>query len=454
MELLAPAGGFEQLDAAIAYGADAVYLAADVFGMRARAANFAMSEIHEAVRRAHAAGVKVHVACNVLMFPDDMPALPEYFAQIDASGADALIIGDMGAFALARKYAPSCELHVSTQASVANAEAAKVWHSLGANRVVCAREMSLSDIEKLREDAPDDLEIETFVHGAQCMAESGRCLISSYLTGRSANKGHCTQPCRWSYTLEEEKRPGMHFPVEEDAAGRTFIMNAKDLNMAAHLHDLANAGVDSIKIEGRNKKAFYVATVVGAYRRVLDALCNSRGCDGEYTMLPEEFLADIDAELAAASHRPFSTGFYYGNPEQADGFDGYEQDSIHVADVVDCHPVSDGGAARYELLLRCRNRFAEGDSLEALVPMGSPEEFTVSGLRWLPSSAQEVDGLSPKKASELTGQAERGLSGEEAWVDVDVANRSCNIYAVDAERPVPAGSFVRARTYRRSARHG
>ena len=206
MELLAPAGGMDQLRAAVRFGADAVYLAADRFGMRARAANFALDELPEAVRVAHEAGVRVHVACNVLMMPDDLDALPAYLRAVQDAGADALIIGDLGAAVLAREHAPAVALHVSTQASVANAAAARVWHSLGATRVVCARELSLAEIARLRQDAPPELEIEAFAHGAMCMAVSGRCLISSYLTGRSGNQGHCTQPCRWSYTLEEEKR--------------------------------------------------------------------------------------------------------------------------------------------------------------------------------------------------------------------------------------------------------
>ena len=230
MELLAPAGGMEQLRAAVAFGADAVYLAAERFGMRARAANFRMDEIPAAVAFAHEHGVKVHVTCNILMHPDDIDGLPAFFRALDAAGVDAFIIGDLGAFAVAGEVSPRVERHVSTQASVANAAAARVWHSLGASRVVCAREMSLADIARLRQEAPPDLEIEAFAHGAMCMAVSGRCLISSYLTGRSGNKGHCTQPCRWSYQLEEEKRPGEFFPIEEDDRG-TFIMNAKDMNM-------------------------------------------------------------------------------------------------------------------------------------------------------------------------------------------------------------------------------
>ena len=317
MELLAPVGGFEQLQAALAFGADAVYLAADRFGMRAKAANFTLEELPRAVCAAHERGVAVHLTCNVLMMQRDLASLPAFLEQVQAAGVDALILGDMGAFALAQRYAPACQLHVSTQASVANAEAAKLWHSLGATRIVCAREMTLEDIAELRANTPDSLEIEAFVHGAQCMAVSGRCLISSYLTGRSGNQGACTQPCRWSYALEEEKRPGVYFPIEE-SGGDSFILNAKDLNMAAHLDALAEAGVDSIKIEGRNKKAFYVATVVRAYRQALD----------------EGYSPEVERELLSISHRPYSTGFYFGEPEQATDFDGYEQQTMHVAEVV------------------------------------------------------------------------------------------------------------------------
>ncbi len=380
MELLAPAGGMEQLRAAVAFGADAVYLAAERFGMRARAANFRMDEIPAAVAFAHEHGVKVHVTCNILMHPDDIDGLPAFFRALDAAGVDAFIIGDLGAFAVAGEVSPRVERHVSTQASVANAAAARVWHSLGASRVVCAREMSLADIARLRQETPPDLEIEAFAHGAMCMAVSGRCLISSYLTGRSGNKGHCTQPCRWSYQLAppprgEAPRPEF-FPIEEDDRG-TFIMNAKDLNMLAHLQALADAGVDSIKIEGRNKKAFYVATVVGAYRRALD---------GE----PPEVVAD---ELLAVSHRPYGTGFYFSEVEQATAYDGYEQETMHVADVVASSPRHPERSVQREvegfpddpqyLYLLCRNRFAEGDELETLVPHEPSRRLIVRDLHWL-----------------------------------------------------------------------
>ena len=493
MELLAPAGGMEQLRAAVAFGADAVYLAAERFGMRARAANFRMDEIPAAVAFAHDHGVKVHVTCNILMHPDDIDGLPPFFRALDAAGVDAFIIGDVGAFAVAGEVAPRVERHVSTQASVANATAARVWHSLGASRVVCAREMSLADIARLRQDAPPDLEIEAFAHGAMCMAVSGRCLISSYLTGRSGNKGHCTQPCRWSYQLgaaspaatrpdepaggdlgrpspasvvelpqsenaigiqgglksaptefameqpvefllEEEKRPGEFFPIEEDGRG-TFIMNAKDLNMLAHLQALADAGVDSIKIEGRNKKAFYVATVVGAYRRVLD---------GE----PPDEVAD---ELLAVSHRPYGTGFYFSEAEQAPAYDGYEQETMHIADVVAGDP--------HHLYLLCRNRFAEGDELEVLAPHEPSRRLIVRDLHWLNTFGPDNhDEDAPATVEEALTRATTA-----DWEAAAVANRSCNLYRILVEggacggapaAHVPEGSFLRKRTFRRSARHG
>lgn len=472
MELLAPAGGMEQLRAAVAFGADAVYLAAERFGMRARAANFRMDEIPAAVAFAHEHGVKVHVTCNILMHPDDIDGLPAFFRALDAAGVDAFIIGDLGAFAVAGEVSPRVERHVSTQASVANAAAARVWHSLGASRVVCAREMSLADIARLRQEAPPDLEIEAFAHGAMCMAVSGRCLISSYLTGRSGNKGHCTQPCRWSYQLEEEKRPGEFFPIEEDDRG-TFIMNAKDMNMLAHLRALADAGVNSIKIEGRNKKAFYVATVVGAYRRVLD---------GE----PPEAVAD---ELLAVSHRPYGTGFYFDEAEQAPAYDGYEQETMHVADVVASSPRPPERSVQREvevegfpddpqyLYLLCRNRFAEGDELETLVPHEPSRRLIVRDLHWLNTFGPDNHD---EDAPATVGEALSRATATD-WEPAAAANRSCNLYRILVENAalrasdgstsaapsvsdkvvcdesvpfaIPEGSFLRKRTFRRSARH-
>ncbi|MBP5314020.1 MAG: U32 family peptidase [Eggerthellaceae bacterium] len=418
MELLAPAGGPEQLRAALLFGADAVYLAGKQFGMRARAANFSEKELSEAIVYAQSLNKRVYVTVNIVMNPRDMKILPAYLASLNEAGVDAFIIGDLGAASLARSVAPRVDIHVSTQASVSNAQAAWVWHeAVGATRVVAARELSLEDLSLMKQDMPSGMQLECFVHGAMCMAVSGRCLISSYLTGRSGNRGHCTQPCRWNYTLEEEKRPGMHFPIEEDERG-SYILNAKDLNMLAHLDKLASAGIDSIKIEGRNKKAFYVASVVNAYRHVLD---------GEDPSIWEE-------ELLRVSHRPYSTGFYFGKGEQAQDYDGYEQDSMHVADVVSCEQVGEG---RYRIGMRCRNHFDEGETLEVLSPLHPICSAIVEKLTWQPE-----EEFSPDVA----------YFGEQG---VSCANRSCNLYYCEANLPfsLPAGSFLRNAVHRRSARH-
>ena len=397
-ELLAPAGGRAQLEAAVRFGADAVYFACDRFGLRQRASNFALDDVPAAVACAHAAGAKAYVAVNALMGADDVAALPAYLEALDAAGADALIVGDLGAFSLARRHAPHVELHVSTQAGVMNAEAARMWHELGASRVVCAREMSVADIARMRADAPRELELEAFVHGAMCMAVSGRCLLSSAMAGRSGNKGHCAQPCRWSYALVEEQRPGEFYPVEEDVRG-TYVMNAQDLCMVEHLDDLAAAGVDSLKIEGRNKKAFYVASLDGADP------------------------AEGAAELACVSHRPYSTGFYYGPAEQSPERDGYVRECLHAADVRACAPVGDG-AWRVEAV--CRNRFCEGDELEAVAPGRASFGVRVRDLAWLPRPDADDPHPSPVPAA--------------------VANRSAEAYAFTVAEELAPGGFLRIRT--------
>ena len=321
MELLAPAGGMEQLECAVHFGADAVYLAGKRFGMRRRASNFDDAGIASAVEFAHEHGVKVFVTANTLMKDGDVAALPDFFAMLQNAGVDAAIVSDMGALSVCKRVAPKLELHLSTQASCMNAEAAKAYYDLGVSRVVVAREMSLSDIARMRESIPDDLEIEAFVHGAMCMAYSGRCLMSDYMVSpsRGANNGHCAQPCRWKYTVVEETRPGEPFSVIEEDGG-SFIMSSTDMNMLSHVRELSEAGVDSIKIEGRAKGAYYVASAVNAYRHVLD---------GEP--------ADAwQAELETTSHRPYSTGFYFGTPGQNQGVKEYARDYQMVARVVSC----------------------------------------------------------------------------------------------------------------------
>ena len=321
MELLAPAGGMEQLECAVHFGADAVYLAGKRFGMRRRASNFDDAGIASAVKFAHEHGVKVFATANTLMKDGDVAALPDFFAMLQDAGVDAAIVSDMGALSVCKRVAPKLELHLSTQASCMNAEAAKAYYDLGVSRVVVAREMSLSDIARMRESIPDDLEIEAFVHGAMCMAYSGRCLMSDYMvsSSRGANNGHCAQPCRWKYTVVEETRPGEPFSVIEEDGG-SFIMSSTDMNMLSHVRELSEAGVDSIKIEGRAKGAYYVASAVNAYRHVLD---------GEP--------ADAwQAELETTSHRPYSTGFYFGAPGQNQGVKEYARDYQMVARVVSC----------------------------------------------------------------------------------------------------------------------
>ena len=398
-ELLAPAGGAEQLEYAIRFGADAVYLAADRFGMRQRASNFGLADIAPAVAYAHERGVAVHVACNVVMHDDDLADLPAYLEVLDDAGADALIIGDLGALRLARRHAPSLEIHVSTQASVSNAEAALVWRELGAKRIVCAREMSLSQIARMRAELPEDLELEAFVHGSMCMAYSGRCLISDYLTGRSALSGHCTQPCRWNYVLEEEKRPGEYYTIEQDARG-SYLMNANDLNMLAHLGELAAAGIDSVKIEGRNKKAFYVATVVNAYRQVLDGA-------------PAD---EFESELESVSHRPYSTGFYFGYPDQTPETDERVQRWQWAAEVLSCETL---GRGLYRAHVRCRNAFSLGSELELLSPH---EPVAKLGLRAL--------YLVPDDGTPLR---------------VERANRTMEDYLLVLDRPVLEHDIIRSR---------
>ena len=359
-ELLAPAGGMEQLAYALYFGADAIYLACDKFGLRQRAQNFSLEELPGAVKLAHEWNARVFVTCNAYAHDKDLEELPAYARALEEAGVDAVIVSDLGVLSIIKQYAPSVALHISTQASASNTEAAKVLYGLGARRIVCAREMSLEEIAQLKRSIPEDMEVEVFVHGAMCMAISGRCLISDYLTGRSANQGHCVQPCRWEYVLEETSRPGQYFPIEEDESG-TYLMNSKDLNMLEHLDKLIEAGIDSIKIEGRVKKAFYVATVVNAYRHVLD---------GEN---PELWAS----ELETISHRPYSTGFFFGEAEQSCSADIYTQLYDWVGEVKTSAPRNDG---RFDVEVYCRNRFYLGDVLEVLSPHASLFSLTVEGL--------------------------------------------------------------------------
>ena len=355
LELLSPAGDMEQLNMSILYGADAVYLAGTSFGMRSFAGNFSPEALPKAVQFAHDHGVHVHVTVNTMPRNDEVAQLPAYLEQLDDAGVDALILADLGAFTLAGKYAPHCQRHVSTQQSIANYECAQAWFDLGAQRVVLARELSLEEIRGIRQKVSQDLEIETFGHGAMCVSYSGRCLLSNYMTGRDSNRGACAQPCRYQYALMEEKRPGEYFPVFEDEKG-TYIMNSRDMCMIDHLDDLMDAGVDCIKLEGRAKSAYYAAIVTGAYRHCIDAATKGQPLDPVWRN-----------EVDHISHRIYSTGFYYGQPGQYTKTSRYIRQWQIVAMVESC---DERGLAKCSL----RNKFRKGDILECVGPDTRPFE--------------------------------------------------------------------------------
>ena len=367
LELLCPAGDFEQLKMSVLYGADAVYLAGTSFGMRSFAGNFSPEELPKAVDFAHSHGVKVHVTVNTMPRNDEVACLPEYLEQLDNAKVDALILADLGAFTLAGKYAPHCQRHISTQQSIANYECAQAWHDLGAQRVVLARELSLEEIRTIRQKVSPSLEIETFGHGAMCVSYSGRCLLSNYMTGRDSNRGACAQPCRYQYTLMEEKRPGEYFPVFEDEKG-TYILNSRDMCTIDHLKDLADAGIDCIKIEGRAKSPYYAAIVAGAYRHCIDDVLAGRDLDPVWR-----------DEVEHVSHRIYSTGFYYGHPGQYTANSRYIRQWQIVAIVDSCD--ADGNA-----VCSLRNKFREGDELEIVGPDRRP--FSV-----LASHICDMDGI-------------------------------------------------------------
>ena len=357
-EILAPAGDMERLQMAVLYGADAVYLAGTDFGMRAFAGNFTQEELRQAVRFAHSHGVRAYCTINTMPRNDEVSRLPEHLELLNDAGVDAVIAADLGAFTLAGKYAPNCRRHVSTQASVCNYETARAWYDLGASRVVLARELSLEEIRTIREKIPAELELETFVHGAMCVSYSGRCLLSNYMTGRDASRGACAQPCRYQYALMEEKRPGEYFPIEEDEKG-TYILNSRDMCMIDHLGDLCDAGLSSIKIEGRAKSAYYAAIVTGAYRHCLDDVWAGREPDPVWR-----------AEVDHVSHRPYSTGFYYGYPGQFYENSRYIREWQVVALVTDCD--AEGNAT-----LSLRNKFRTGDTVELVGPDSRPFSMVV-----------------------------------------------------------------------------
>ena len=361
IELLAPAGDMERLRMSLAYGADAVYLAGTDFGMRSFAGNFTPEELKQAVALCHSRGVAVHVTCNTMPRNGEIARMPEWLSYLQELGVDAAILADVGVLSLLKKHAPKLKAHISTQASVSNYQAAAAWHELGASRVILARELSLDEIREIRAKAPRELEIEAFVHGAMCVSYSGRCLLSNYMTGRDANRGACAQPCRYQYALVEEKRPGEYFPIGEDAGG-AYILNSRDMCMIDHIPELIDAGLDSLKIEGRAKSAYYAAVVTGAYRHAIDAALAGQPLEPVWR-----------DEVEKVSHRPYSTGFYFGEPGQHTSHSRYVRDWQIMAVVTSCAP--DGTA-----LCELRNKLSAGDELELVGPGLKPVPVTVEGL--------------------------------------------------------------------------
>ena len=359
-EILSPAGDMERLFAAVNYGADAVYLAGKEFGMRASPANFDMESLKKAAEICHEKNKKIYLTCNTLPRNNEIERIPEFLKQAAEAGVDAFIIADLGVLDTAKRVAPNVDVHISTQTGVVNYETARSLYNMGASRVVLARELSLEEIATIRAKTNPNLEIETFVHGAMCMSYSGRCLISQYMTGRDANRGDCAQPCRWKYSLMEEKRKGEYFPVVEQENG-TYFFNSKDLCMIEHIPELLKAGVTSLKIEGRAKSAYYVAVITNAYKQALL----------DYYKMGENFELEpwIREEVYKISHRKYSTGFYFGGePGQIYDNGGYVKDYEVVAV---CENYQDG-----MIEISQRNKFLKGDELEVLMPGKKPFKFT------------------------------------------------------------------------------
>lgn len=356
VELLAPAGNLEKLKMAVLYGADAVYIGGQKFGLRAKADNFSEEDIQQGIEFAHARACKLYVTLNIIPHNEDLDELPEYVKQLARLGVDALIVSDPGIFSIVRKVAPNMEIHVSTQANNTNYQSANFWHELGAKRIVVARELSLTEIKEIDTKTPEALDIEAFVHGAMCISYSGRCLLSSYMTGRDSNRGDCAQSCRWKYHIMEEKRPGEYYPVYEDEKG-TYIFNSKDLCMIEHIPELVEAGIYSFKIEGRMKSSFYVATVVSAYRKAIDAYM----ADPENYKFNPEWLS----ELSKASHREYTKGFYFN---KTSGEDQIYHTSSYVRDYDFIGMVLEYDKETKIARIEQRNRMIVGDVIEVMSP--------------------------------------------------------------------------------------
>ena len=376
IELLVPASSLEVLKIAVIFGADAVYIGGEAFGLRAKAKNFTMEEMAEGIAFAHKYGVKVYVTANILAHNADLKGAEEYFTELKEIKPDALIIADPAIFMIAKEVCPEIERHISTQANNTNYGTFKFWYEQGAKRVVTARELSLKEIKEIRENIPEDMDIETFIHGAMCISYSGRCLLSNYFTGRDANKGACTHPCRWKYSVMEEKRPGEYFPVYENERG-TYIFNSKDLCMIEHIPDLIDAGIDSYKIEGRMKTALYVATVARTYRKAID----------DYLESPEKYKENMPwylDQISNCTYRQFTTGFFYGKPsEETQIYDNntYQKGYTYLGIVGE---KNETGMYRIEQ----RNKFSVGETIEIMKPNG--ENISATVLRMIDEEGKEM----------------------------------------------------------------
>lgn len=400
IELLSPCGDFERLKLALKFGADAVYLAGEMFGMRTNPSNFSADELKKAVELAHSLGKKVYLTCNTLPRNEEIEKLPEFLKYAQDIGIDAFIIADIGVMALAKKYAPNVDIHMSTQVGIVNYQTANALYEMGASRIVTARELSLDEIKTIRDKTPNDLEIEVFVHGAMCMSFSGRCILSDYMTHRDANRGDCAQPCRWKYHLVEETRPGQYFPINEEKNG-TYIFNSRDLCMIEHIPELVDAGVDSFKIEGRAKSEYYTAIVTYAYRNAIDEFLENPTDDFK----PSQWILD---EMEKMSHREYTTGFNFGPIENGQVTDtgGY----IRNWDV--CALFRDYSNGR--LIVSQRNRFFQGDELEVVEPGKKPYKLVVEDLY--------------------------NLDDDEK---VDVANKATDTYSFKCDKPVSSDAIFR-----------
>ena len=400
VELLSPAGDMERLELAVKFGADAVYVGGTQFGMRSNPSNFDPAQLQAACKLVHAAGKKLYLTCNTLPRSYELDALPDFLRSARAAGVDAFIIADMGVLAIAKQAAPEVEVHISTQAGIVNYAAANAFYQMGAKRIVTARELSLDEIKMIRDHTPPELEIEAFVHGAMCMSFSGRCILSDYMVGRDANRGDCAQPCRWKYHLMEETRPGQYFPINQEENG-TYIFNSKDLCMIEHIPELVAAGVDSFKIEGRAKSAYYTAVVTHAYRQAMDAYFAHPSPDFR---VPDWVLA----EKEKMSHRVYTTGFNFGPLQNGQELNtgGY----VRNWDVCALYRDQQGN----RLIVDQRNRFFEGDVLEVLEPGQKPYTLTVRDL------VREADGTR-----------------------TEVANKATEVYSFAVDRPVSPDAILR-----------